>query len=77
MSKTEILKELSRLSPQDRLDLFEHLCDLEERDLLRGVGPSAEEKAILDSELNQYSQNPEAGSSWSDVKARLQKPQNP
>jgi len=33
--------------------------------------PSAEEKALLDRELEAYRVNPEAGSSWAEVEARL------
>jgi putative addiction module component (TIGR02574 family) len=40
--------------------------------LLSGrVNPSDEEKALLDSELEDYSRNREAGSSWEEVKSRL------
>ena len=33
--------------------------------------PTAEEKALLDRELEEYRQNPEAGSTWNEVEARL------
>jgi len=35
--------------------------------------PSAEEKAMLARELEAYRANPDAGSSWEEVKARLRK----
>ncbi|HXT13074.1 MAG TPA: hypothetical protein VN873_16050 [Candidatus Angelobacter sp.] len=35
----------------------------------------AEEKSLLDRELEDYRKNPHAGSSWDDVKARLRNPQ--
>jgi len=71
MSKAEILKELPKLLPDDRRQIFESLCDLQERDLINGQGPSPEEKALLDRELEDYSKNPEAGSSWEEVETRL------
>ena len=71
MSKAEILKELPKLLPDDRQQILEVLCDLQERDLINGEGPSPEEKALLDRELAQYSKSPEAGSSWEEVKRRL------
>jgi hypothetical protein len=37
-------------------------------------GPSPEESAMLDRELEAYRANPDAGSSWEEVKARLLKP---
>ena len=54
MSKADILKEQPALQPEDRREIFERLCDLEERDLLAGRLPTAEEKAMLDRELEDY-----------------------
>jgi len=71
MSKADILRELPALQPEDRREIFERLCDLEERDLLAGRLPAAEEKAILDRELEDYRQHPNAGASWEEVEARL------
>ena len=48
--------------------------DLEKRDLLAGRAPTAEEKALLDRELEEYRKNPDAGSSWDEVEARLRSP---
>jgi putative addiction module component (TIGR02574 family) len=73
MSKAEILLELPKLELADRREIFERICDMEERDLLNGSLPTAEEKALLDRELELYRQNPEAGSPWAEVKARLRK----
>jgi hypothetical protein len=33
--------------------------------------PTAEEKALLDRELEEYRQNPETSSTWNEVEARL------
>ena len=74
MSKAEILKELPALQPADRREIFDRLCDLQERDLLAGQSPTPEEKALLDRELEDYRKNPEAGSSWEEVEARLRGP---
>ena len=74
MSKAEILKELPALQPDDRREIFERLCDLEERDLLAGRGPTTEEKTLLDREMEDYRKNPAAGSSWVEVEARLRGP---
>ena len=74
MSKAEILKELPALQPADRREIFDRLCDLQERDLLAGQPPTPEEKALLDRELEDYRKNPDAGSSWEEVEARLRGP---
>ena len=74
MSKADILQELPRLGPQDRRDIFERICELEEDDMLRGGEPTAEEKALLDQELADYEQDPTAGSPWREVEARIRRP---
>lgn len=71
MSKAEILSELPKLKPEDRREVLQCLWDLEERDLLNGVGPSADEKALLDREHEEFEQSPDAGTPWSEAKARL------
>jgi len=76
MSKMEILAELPKLELADRREIYDRICELEERDLLTG-GATAEEKALLDRELEDYRRNPEAGSSWPEVAARIRKPSRP
>jgi len=76
MSKMEILAELPRLELADRREIFDRICEIEERDLLTG-GATDEEKALLDRELEDYRRNPEAGSSWNEVEARLRKLSRP
>ncbi|HEX5400147.1 MAG TPA: addiction module protein [Verrucomicrobiae bacterium] len=73
MSKMEILAELPKLDMADRREIFDRLCDMQERDLLYG-GATPEEKALLDRELEEYRRNPEAGSTWNEVEARIRKP---
>ena len=73
MSKSEILEELPKLRADERREIFERICEMEELALLSGSEPSAEEKAMLDRELEEYRANPEAGSSWGEVEARLRK----
>ncbi len=72
MSKMEILAELPKLAVADRREIFDHLCDLEERDLLNG-GATPEEKALLDREIEEYRRNPDAGSTWDEVQTRIRK----
>ena len=44
----EILAELPRLELADRREIFDRICEMEERDLIRGSQPTDEEKALLD-----------------------------
>ena len=76
MSKREILAELPKLGVADRREIFDQLCEMEERDLLNG-GATPEEKAMLDRELEEYRRNPEAGSTWDEVQLRVRKPSRP
>jgi hypothetical protein len=74
MSKAEILAELPKMQVEDRREILDLICEMEERDLLNGGHPTAEEKALLDGELEEYQQDPGAGSTWNEVEARLRKP---
>ncbi|MEI6194050.1 MAG: addiction module protein [Verrucomicrobiota bacterium] len=76
MSKMEILAELSKLELAERREIFDRICEMEEQDLLNG-GATDEEKALLDRELEEYRRNPEAGSTWPEVEARLRLPSRP
>ena len=66
MSKTEILAELPHLSAEDRNEILEQLWRIEE-----DAGPTAPEKTLLDEAQASYESNPEAGSTWVEVEARL------
>ena len=67
----EILAELPKLGLADRREIFDRICAIEEHDLLAGGQPGTEEKALLDRELEDYRQNPDAGSTWQEVATRL------
>jgi putative addiction module component (TIGR02574 family) len=72
MSKMEILAECPKLDVAERREIFDHLCEVEERDLING-GAMPEEKALLDRELEECRRNPDAGSTWDEVQARIRK----
>lgn len=74
MSKAEILNELPKLGLGERREIFERIGEMEEQDLLRGGEPTTEEKALLDREFEEFQKNPQAGSTWAEVEARLRKP---
>ena len=74
MSKAEILEELPKLDALELREIHDRILQLEEEELLNGrAKPSEEEKALLDRELGDYSRDREAGSSWEEVKSRLEK----
>ena len=67
MSKTEILAELPKLAPEERRQIYQRLCELQEQDLLNGAGPSDEEKKLLDAALAEYEKDGDRGRPWRQV----------
>jgi len=67
MSKAEILAELPRLGAEERRQIYERLCQLQEQDLLNGAGPSEEEKKLLDAALAEYEKEGDRGRPWRQV----------
>jgi hypothetical protein len=67
MSSAEIMAELPRLKAEERRQLFERLCDLQEQDLLNGVGPTNDEKRLLDEALAEFDRDGNPGTPWRDV----------
>lgn len=71
MSKAEILAELPKLRPEERIQVFERLCELQEHDLLQGIGPSADDRKLLDAALAEYERDGTPGRPWRDVLAEI------
>jgi hypothetical protein len=74
MSKAEILAELPKLQPEDRRQVFERLCELQEEDLLQGVGPTDREKLLLDQALVEFEKDGDRGVPWREVIQTLRSP---
>jgi hypothetical protein len=62
-----MLAELLHLKAEERRQLFERLCDLQEQDLLSGVGPTTEEKRLLDEALAEFDRDGNPGTPWRNV----------
>jgi hypothetical protein len=71
MSEAEILAELPKLKAEERTQVFRRLCELQEADLLRGIGPSQEEKRILDAALADFRRDGDFGTPWRDALKRI------
>jgi hypothetical protein len=67
MSNAEILAELPKLKAEERAQVFERLCQLQEQDLLQGIGPTDEEKKLLDDALREFEQDRDPGTPWREV----------
>ena len=68
MSKAEILAELPKLSAEDRSEILSRLWQWEENSI-----PSPQEQTLLREEQAAYEKDPDAGSPWSEVQARLRR----
>jgi len=72
MSKTEIIAELPHLSPEDRAEVQAKLDELAGESWQDRGELSDADKSVLDAALGEYQKSPDAGSSWDQVKARIQ-----
>jgi putative addiction module component (TIGR02574 family) len=74
MSKAEILQELPALAPGDRQEIRENLDELDAAtgiEWLPNCDLTDDEKRMLEQRLAAMEKNPDAGSSWEEVEARL------
>ena len=71
MSKAQILAELPTLGAEERRQIYQRLCELQEQDLLSGAGPSEEEKKLLDAALAEYEKDHDRGRPWREVLGEL------
>jgi putative addiction module component (TIGR02574 family) len=72
MSKVEILEELPRLTREERKEIRLRLAEIDGSSWLDTDDPLTDaEKALLDARLAAYEKDPDAGSSWDEVEARL------
>ena len=71
MSKTEILVELSKLQPAELAEVQAKLDELAGDAWLDDAELTAVDKTALDAALVEYDANPDAGSPWPEVRARI------
>jgi len=72
MSKTEILEELPRLTPEERHEIRLKLAELDGEGWLDDDDPlTTEQKALIEGRMAAHEKNPEAAIPWEEVKARL------
>ena len=71
MSKSEILAELPNLKAEEREQVLQRLCELQEDDLIHGVGPSEAEKKMLDEALAEFERDGDVGTPWREALRRI------
>ena len=73
MSTSQILETLPRQTPDERAEIQAKLAELAAEEWQDGGGElSEEDRKALEASLAAYAQAPDAGSSWEEVKARVQ-----
>jgi hypothetical protein len=72
MSKTEILAELPKLKPEELAEVQAKLDELAGEVWLDDGELTDSDKTALNASLADYVKNPDAGSPWQEVKARIQ-----
>lgn len=72
MSKAEILAELPKLTAIELAEVQAELDQLAGENWLDDGELSNADKTALDAALADYQKNPDAGSSWTEVKGRIQ-----
>jgi putative addiction module component (TIGR02574 family) len=72
MGKTEILAELPNLHADELAEIQAKLDELTGEVWRDDADLSEEEKAALDAALVDYRKDPDSGSTWEEVKARIQ-----
>ena len=73
MSKADILSELPNLPAEERDQVLRKLCELQEEEIIRGPGPGAAEKRILDDALAEFQRDGKPGTPWREVLQRLRR----
>lgn len=69
---TQIIEEILKLSVPERILMVEAIWDsIEEKDEIFGLDDKT--KQLLDERLEAHRNNPNEGSTWEDVKARIKK----
>ena len=72
MTKSEILDELTKLTKSERNEIRLKLAEIDGDSWLEMDEPlTAEERALLESRLAAYLNDPDAGSSWNEVETRI------
>lgn len=73
MSKTEILAELPKLTPDERFEIRVKLAELDGDRWLDDDAPlTDEQKALLDARVADLEQNPNTSIPWEEAKKRIE-----
>jgi len=71
MSKTEILEELPKVTPEERYEIRLKLAEIDDRWLDDDDPLTGEEKALIEARIELHERNPGTAIPWEEFKARL------
>ncbi len=72
MSKSEILAEIPKLTKEERFEIRVKLAEMDSDGWMDEDDPLSDaDKALLEERLAAYEKDPDAGSSWEEVEARI------
>jgi putative addiction module component (TIGR02574 family) len=74
MSTTEILKQLPKLTPQERREIRAKLAELDPDEWLDEDDPLSDaDKALIEARIEAHEKNPDAAVPWREFDARLKR----
>lgn len=71
MSKTEILAELPKLTPEERQEVRELLAQIDRTDWLDDGELMDQEKSLINARIDECERNPHSFIPWNEAKARI------
>ena len=74
MSKADILRELPKLTPEERQEVRVRLAELDQDHWLDAGLLTDSEKALIEERFRELEANPDASIPWEEAKARLLAP---
>ena len=64
MTANDILQALPNLTPAERAQIFQQLCQMLDQDLAREFGPTSVERQMLNAASVQHAHDSDAGVPW-------------
>jgi hypothetical protein len=75
MVVNDILQVLPNLSPAERAQIFQELCQLLDEDLVREFGPTSVERQMLNAASVHHARESDAGTPWYESFKKLKEKQ--
>ena len=76
MTADDILNALANLTPAERAQIFQELCQLLDEDLVREFGPTSVERQMLNAASVQPARESDAGTPWYESFKKLKEKQD-